>query len=58
MTLSSIGEAVIATDEKLLVTFMNPVAEVLTGGARTEAIGRPLVEGIPNYQRTDPSNHR
>jgi PAS domain S-box-containing protein len=44
VTLSSIGEAVIATDEKLLVTFMNPVAEALTGWVRTEAIGRPLVE--------------
>ena len=44
VTLSSIGDAVIATDEKLLVTFMNSVAEALTGWTRTEAIGRPLDE--------------
>jgi PAS domain S-box-containing protein len=44
VTLSSIGDAVIATDEKLLVTFMNPVAEMLTGWVGMEGIGRPLVE--------------
>jgi PAS domain S-box-containing protein len=44
VTLSSIGDAVIATDEKLLVNFMNPVAEALTGWIWTEAIGQPLVE--------------
>ena len=44
VTLSSIGDAVIATDELLRVTFMNPVAEKLTGWTQTEAIGLPLIE--------------
>ena len=43
-TLSSIGDAVIATDERGVVTFLNPVAQALTGWVGDAAIGHPLGE--------------
>jgi PAS domain S-box-containing protein len=41
-TLSSIGDAVLTTDRTGCVTFMNPVAERLTGWMLAEAKGQPL----------------
>jgi PAS domain S-box-containing protein len=41
-TLSSIGDGVIATDEKGQVTFINPVAEAMTGWTKDAAVGLPL----------------
>ncbi|MFD2056568.1 PAS domain S-box protein [Mesorhizobium calcicola] len=42
VTLQSIGDAVICTDAANRVTFMNPVAEKLTGIAGGEALGKTL----------------
>lgn len=44
VTLSSIGDAVIATDVQGRVAFMNPVAEHLTGWRLDQARGRSCVE--------------
>ncbi|MCU5774261.1 diguanylate cyclase [Erwiniaceae bacterium BAC15a-03b] len=42
ITLDSIGEAVISTDEDMLVTFMNPVAERISGWSQSAAAGKHL----------------
>jgi two-component system cell cycle sensor histidine kinase/response regulator CckA len=45
-TLRSIGDAVVSTDATGKVTFMNPVAETLTGWTTTEARGRHVSEVV------------
>lgn len=41
-TLSSIGDAVIATDVEGRVTLINPIAERMTGWSAGQAVGQPL----------------
>jgi two-component system, sensor histidine kinase and response regulator len=56
VTLASIGDANIATDARAQVTFLNPVAEALTGWPLADAVGRPLAEvfRIVNEQNRQP----
>jgi diguanylate cyclase (GGDEF)-like protein/PAS domain S-box-containing protein len=44
VTLNSIGDAVICTDVSADVTFLNPVAERMTGWSREQAAGRSMSE--------------
>jgi PAS domain S-box-containing protein len=56
--LNSMGDGVIASNNKELVTFINPVAEALTGWTQEEAIGRNSTQvfniaNAENYTRVD-----
>jgi diguanylate cyclase (GGDEF)-like protein/PAS domain S-box-containing protein len=44
VTLQSIGDAVVTTDAQACVTYLNPVAEQLSGWKDHEARGQPLIE--------------
>src|SRR5277367_260687 len=44
VTLDSIGDAVISTDIAGNITFLNLVAERMTGWSRQDAVGRPMIE--------------
>lgn len=46
-TLESIGDAVITTDATCKITYLNPVAERLTGWAAEEALGQSLDAVLP-----------
>jgi PAS domain S-box-containing protein len=56
VTLWSIGDAVIATDREGRVTFLNGVAEDLTGWPRSDALGTPIQEvfRIVNEETREP----
>jgi len=43
-TLSSIGDAVLTTDASQRITFLNPIAQRLTGFEQGEALGKPAHE--------------
>jgi PAS domain S-box-containing protein len=53
VTLSSIGEGVIATDAAGRVRFLNPAAQRLTGWRAAEAAGRPVDELLPLFDERD-----
>ena len=44
VTLNCIGDAVVCTDISGNITFLNPMAETMTGWPFTEAMGRPITE--------------
>ena len=49
VTLSSIGDGVIATDDQGLVSFLNPVAERLTGTSLAQAKGEKIGDVFPIF---------
>jgi PAS domain S-box-containing protein len=59
VTLSSIGDAVITTDARGIVTFLNPIAESMTGWTSQEARGQPLrlIFNIINEVKNEPAEH-
>jgi diguanylate cyclase (GGDEF)-like protein/PAS domain S-box-containing protein len=46
VTLNSIGDGVVSTGVDGNITYLNPVAEGMTGWSRAEALGRPLEEVV------------
>jgi PAS domain S-box-containing protein len=52
LALSSLGEAVIATDKHGLVTFLNPTAERLMGMQLWQAKGQPIGKVFPLFDET------
>jgi PAS domain S-box-containing protein len=52
VTLSSIGDGVIATDASMNISFINPVAQQLTGWTEAEALGTPIASVFPIVNET------
>lgn len=49
ITLTGLGDGVIATDDNGRVTFLNPIAERLTGWTLSDAEGKPIEEVFPIF---------
>ncbi len=49
VTLNSIGDAVIATDRQGRITFINPIAEKMTGWSGEHALGVPVERVMPLF---------
>ena len=56
--LASIGDAVIATDSRARVGFMNPTAELMTGWNQSEAAGRALHAEVFHIVNEDTARYR
>ncbi|WPB55062.1 diguanylate cyclase domain-containing protein [Xylophilus sp. GOD-11R] len=54
VTLASIGDAVVSTDSEGRVTYLNPVAEIMSGYTPEEAIGREVGEVFPLHDGDSP----
>jgi PAS domain S-box-containing protein len=52
VTLTSIGDGVIATDENGRVTFVNTIAEQLTGTTLSQSKGREIQDVLPLFNET------
>ncbi len=55
ITLTSIGDAVIATDTAGRITFLNPVAESVTGWKERDALGRPITRASSGSSTNRPA---
>lgn len=62
VTLNSIGDAVLATDDKGCISYMNKAAESLTGWSNSESVGKPLskvlhiIDGVTRCLAPNPSD--
>ena len=56
--LKSIGDAVIVTDEKGQITFMNPLAEKLTGSKQKNMLHKPLARAFKVRNRRSGKAHK
>jgi PAS domain S-box-containing protein/putative nucleotidyltransferase with HDIG domain len=56
--LKSIGDGVIATDKDGLITYMNPLAEKLTGWSQEDVLKKPLIEIYNSAEIQNDSNER